>query len=266
MTGNNDSLIAQKADHYAREVEEANRLLGPDTLSLAEKLALACRIVAHESQATGLAGQLTARDPMEEDSFWTQTYGLAVEEATPENQLRVNDKMEVVEGSGAANPANRFHVWVYRARPDVKSIVHTHSPYASALCMLNEPLICAHMDTMPLFDDVAWLPKWPGVPFGDEEGRLITDALGDKRAILLANHGLLTAAESIEGATLLAVKFEHAARLQLLARSVGEINQVDSDLGADAHQHARSAAYSIAHFRYWTRRLPQDQKPWMGKK
>ncbi|MGQ7440780.1 class II aldolase/adducin family protein, partial [Streptococcus suis] len=91
---------------------------------------------------------------------------------------------------GFANPANRFHKWIYRSRPDVRAIVHTHAVHASALAMLGEPLIASHMDTVALFDDVAHLPEWPGVPFGDEEGRIIAGTLGNCRAILLAHHGL----------------------------------------------------------------------------
>lgn len=62
---------------------------------------------------------------------------------------------------------------------------------------------------------------------------------------------------------MLAVTFEHAARLQLLARPAGEINQVTPDLGADARDHTRDEAYARAYFRYWTRQLPPEQKPWM---
>lgn len=247
----------------AKEGDPANRSPGVDMNPVAERLALACRIVAHQSHATGLAGQLTIRDPNDAEIFWTQTYGLAVEEALPANMLRINNEIEVVDGEGMANPANRFHAWVYQARSDVGAIVQTHAPRASALSMLKEPLVLAHMDVMALFGDVAWLPNWPGVPFGDEAGRIITDALGDKSAILLANHGLLTVAATIERATMLAVTFEHAARLQLLARPAGEINQVTPDLGADARDHTRDEAYARAYFRYWTRQLPPEQKPWM---
>lgn len=261
MTTNDNSNV-QKTESPAKETEQASGVLGADTGSITEKLALACRIVVCQCQATGLAGQITVRDPQNVDTFWTQTYGLGMEEATPENMLRVDTEIEVVEGGKKANPANRFHAWIYSARPDVGSIVHTHAPHASALSMLNEPLVPAHMDAMSLFGDVAWLPKWPGVPFGDKEGQLINNALGDKSAILLANHGLLTAAKTIEEATMLAVTFEHAARLQLLARSVGEINQVASDLGADAHKQLRGAGTARSYFRYWVRQLPPEQTPW----
>jgi len=56
-----------------------------------------------------------------------------------------------------------------------------------------------------LYDDVAFLPEWPGVPVADEEGRIIAEALGAKRSILLAHHGILTTGRDIVEATYLAV-------------------------------------------------------------
>ena len=88
-----------------------------------------------------------------------------------------------------ANPANRFHLWIYRVRPDVNSIVHTHPPNVSALSMLGVPLKPSHMDTAMFYNDCAFLEHWPGPPIGDEEGELISNALDGKRSILLAQHG-----------------------------------------------------------------------------
>ena len=89
--------------------------------------------------------------------------------------------------------------------------------------MLGVPLIASHMDTAMFYEDCAWLPEWPGPPIGDEEGDLISNALGDKRAILLAHHGQLSAGDTVEQAAILAYHFEHAAKYScapwLLARS-----------------------------------------------
>ena len=103
------------------------------------------------------------------------------------------------------NPANRFHLWIYRHRPQVNAIVHTHPPHVSALSMLGVPLNAPHMDTSMFYEDCAWMPEYPGVPIGDEEGRLIHESLGDKRAILLGHHGQLAACPTIEEATMLAI-------------------------------------------------------------
>ncbi|KAG1386972.1 hypothetical protein G6F59_016610 [Rhizopus arrhizus] len=108
--------------------------------------------------------------------------------------------MEVLEGPGTPNPAVRFHFWVYRQRPDVQCILHTHPPHVSTLSMTGQPLVVAHMDATPFHNDCAHLKEWPGLPIADQEGEIISAALGDKRCILLANHGFLAAGSCVEEA------------------------------------------------------------------
>src|SRR3546814_5060772 len=122
-----------------------------------------------------------------------------------------------------ANPATRFHLWVYRARPDVNAIVHTHAPWVSTLAAARQELVIIQMDMTPFHNDCAFLADWPGVPIADEEGALISAALGDKRSILLAHHGYLTVGSTLEEAIYLSVYLERAARMQIRAQTLGPL-------------------------------------------
>ncbi|WP_441643681.1 aldolase, partial [Cupriavidus sp. 2KB_15] len=164
------------------------RKLAVPERTLREKTALTCRILFEHGHDSGLAGQITARGEAP-GTYYTQQLGLGLDEIETENLLLVDEDLRVIEGVGMPSPANRFHTWIYGARPDVNCIVHTHPFHAATLAMLEVPLIISHMDTCVLYDDCAFLPKWPGVPVGNEEGEIISAALGDKRAILLAHHG-----------------------------------------------------------------------------
>src|SRR3954469_8903345 len=135
----------------------------------------------------------------------------------------VDEDLKPLRG-GRPNPGVRFHVWIYRNRPDVQAIIHTHAPYASALSCVSS-LKTIHMDSAMLHG-TAHLPEWPGVPVADDEGRIISAALGNAKSILLANHGLLTAGISIEETAYLAVFFERAARMQLRAMAAGGYKEV----------------------------------------
>jgi L-fuculose-phosphate aldolase len=199
--------------------------------SVREKLAITSRVLYDGGHDSGLAGQITARGP-EPGSYYTQRLGLGFDEISVSNILLVNEDLEVLEGHGMPNPANRFHSWVYRNRPDVQCIVHTH----------------------PLYDDCAFLEEWPGVPVGNEEGDIISRALGDKRAILLAHHGMLVAATSVEEACVLSLQFERTARMQLIAMSAGEIKPIKPELGREAHDWILRPRRSQIGFEYYARK------------
>jgi L-fuculose-phosphate aldolase len=168
--------------------------------------------------------------------------------------LLVDDDLRVLEGGGAPNPGSRFHLWIYRARPEVRCIVHTHPPHASALSTLGEPLVAAHMDSAMFHEDCAFLADWPGVPISDREGEIITAALGGKRSILLAHHGLLTTGATVEEAAYLAIFLERAARMQLSARAVGPMKPIPAALGRDAHDFMLKRQIVEASFAYYARR------------
>jgi L-fuculose-phosphate aldolase len=236
---------------YERTQSDLAAALPDPGWSLRQKLALSARALAIEGHSSGLAGQITIRH--DAATFWTLGFGLGFEEATSANSIRIDHELRVVEGAGIANPANRFHAWIYRARPDAGAIVHTHAPWSAALSMIGEPLVVAHMDATPLYDDVAYLADWPGVPVADDEGRIISEAIGTKRAILLAHHGLLTLGKSIEEATMLAIFMERACAMHMRARAVGPIKPIPPAHGRDAHDFLLSPLVVNATFAYFAR-------------
>ena len=255
----NEITRSDKQVLIEREQLRMQRQLSGGAWTTREKVALACRILHAQGHESGLAGQVTAKES--ERAFLTQRLGRGLSEIRASNILRVDEQLTVLEGTGMPNPANRFHVWLYRARPDVRCIVHTHPPYSSALSMLGVPLIIAHMDTCALYDNVAFLEHWPGVPVGDTEGQLISEAIADKAALLLAHHGLVIAGRSVEEACVLALQFERAARLQLLASSTAPIRPIQRELGLEARGWLLSPPRVEATFAYYARaELAEDEQ------
>ncbi|MEB3051239.1 aldolase [Mycolicibacter sp. MYC123] len=239
-------LMQRAEQHFAENFIET-------AWSTRQKLALTCRALSDRGHDSGLAGQITARAEAP-GTYYTQRLGLGFDEITEDNLLLVDEDLNVIEGEGMANPANRFHSWIYRARPDVQCIVHTHPFHVAALSMLETPLVVSHMDTTPLYDDCAFLPLWPGVPVGNEEGEMISAAIGDKKAILLAHHGQIVAGASVEEACSLAVLIERAAALQLAAMAAGTIKALPEKLAREAHDWTLLPNRSQANFAYYARR------------
>jgi L-fuculose-phosphate aldolase len=239
---------AQFMERVSREMDQDLPFLEGSTPEL---LAACCRILAKENHESGLAGQVSARAD-KPGTWWTLQFGYGFEEATAERMVLVDEDLKPLRG-GRPNPGTRFHIWVYAKRPDVTAIVHTHAPHASALAATGKPLKTIHMDSAMLHG-TAQLPEWPGVPVADDEGRIISRALGDAKTILLANHGLLTAGASVEEATYLAVFFERAARMQLLAMAAGGFKEVKPELAEEARAFLLQPSIVRGTFAYWARR------------
>ena len=249
-----DQSAAQIVDKVDQDLTKGLRF---SAFTAQEKLALACRILAREGHARTLAGQVTLRAD-QPGTFWTTPFGIGFAEITVAHLLCMDSEMRTVNGEGMANPAVRFHLWLYRAHPQINCIVHTHPLYSSALSMVGQPLAVAHMDATMFHNDCAWLQDWPGVPLANEEGRLISEAIGTRRAILLAHHGLLTTGKTLEEAIYLAVLFEQAAQLQVLAQSIGTIRAVAPELAQQAHDFLLKDSVVNATFEYWARQIARN--------
>ncbi|MFY8325817.1 aldolase [Pseudoalteromonas sp. ZZD1] len=238
---------------------QMQRLIDQEQLSQREKLALTCRILFDKGHDSGLAGQITSRTDAK-NTFLTQQFGLGFDEVSANNLIEVDQDLEPLNGEGMANPANRFHTWIYNEHPQVNCIIHTHPTHIAALSMLEVPLIISQMDTCGLYNDCSFVANWPGVPVGNEEGMLISQALGNNRAVFLAHHGQLVIGKTIEEACNLAILIERAAKLQLLAMAAGEIKPLPHDLAQEAHDWVSTDKRNKINFAYYARQALKNHK------
>jgi L-fuculose-phosphate aldolase len=236
-----------------RAVAEMAEWLDVGRWTEAERVVLTCRMLATEGHSETLAGQITVR--CADGTYLTTPMAVGFDEIEPRHVIRMDESMRVLEGPGMANPAVRFHMWVYRRRPDVRCVVHTHPPYVSTLSMTGRPLRIAHMDATPFAGDCAFLKEWPGLPIADNEGEIISSTLGGLRTILLANHGFLAATSSIEESAYLSMLIERAARNQLMAETLGPVKEVDPALARESHDFLLQPSVVKASFAMFARRV-----------
>lgn len=220
--------------------------------SIQETMAHACRILAMTEQEAGLAGQISVRSERP-GAYWTLRFGLGFDEATPADFIEVDRDLHTLTGEGMANPPRAFTCGCTRRGPTCNPSSTLTRPGPRRWPPRLQPLVIAQMDMTPLHDDCAFLGEWPGVPIADQEGVLISEALGAKRAIILAHHGYLTAGASCEEATYLSVYLERAARMQIRAQAFGPLTPVDDALAREAHDYLLKPAIVRATFDYWVR-------------
>ncbi len=188
---------------------------------LKETVAYSCNILAHAGHWDNILGHVSVRMPGK-DRILMKPHSFGFEEIRPQHLIEVDLNGKKVVGKYERHSEVFIHTEIYKARPDVNCVVHSHPPYAIALGSLRQPLRpISHegnifYDGLPLFDYTSALIRTP------ELGVEVAKTLGKCRAVLMKNHGSTVVGESIELATLYAVFLEKAARIQLLATASGD--------------------------------------------
>ncbi|QSZ29949.1 hypothetical protein DSL72_004467 [Monilinia vaccinii-corymbosi] len=201
------------------------------------RLVLAFRIFAKLGYDEGVAGHITLRDPVDPTTFWVNPFGVAWPLLRASDLILVNQDGVVIDGGPCRllnKAAYMIHHAVHTARPEINAVAHSHSLYGRAFCALGRPLETITQDSCVFHDDLALYSSFRGVVLASEEGRAIASALGQKKAALLQNHGLLTCAATIESAVFWFTSLEKCCHAQLLADAAaggrgGETVKIDEE-------------------------------------
>jgi ribulose-5-phosphate 4-epimerase/fuculose-1-phosphate aldolase len=199
-----------------------------------QRLAAAFRLFGQFGFDEGVAGHITARDPELLDHFWVNPFGMNFKQISVRDLLLVNDRGEVVEGTWPVNAAAFvIHSQVHGARPDVIAAAHAHSVHGKAWSSLRRTLDPLTQDACAFVGDHALFDDYTGVVLDLEEGKRLAHALGDHKAVILSNHGLLTVGQtSVDEAAWWFITMERTCQAQLLAEAAGTPVLIDLDQAA----------------------------------
>jgi ribulose-5-phosphate 4-epimerase/fuculose-1-phosphate aldolase len=201
-----------------------------ERLQRKQELAAAFRIFGRFGFSEGVAGHITARDPEFPDRFWVNPFGMNFRMIKVSDLICVDHEGNVVSGSQPVNKAAFcIHSQVHLARPDVIAAAHAHSVHGKALSSLDCLLDPITQDACAFFEDHSKYDDYRGVVNDVEEGRRIGVALGSNKAVILANHGLLTVGGSVAEAAWWFVTMERSCQAQLLAMAAGKPRLIDRD-------------------------------------
>jgi ribulose-5-phosphate 4-epimerase/fuculose-1-phosphate aldolase len=184
------------------------------------KLAGAFRMFSKAGLDEGVAGHITVRDPEFPDSYWVNPFGMHFGMIKSSDLVRVDHAGDVVEGDRAVNGAAvAIHCAVHSARPDVLAAAHAHGTYGKTLSSLDMTIEPLTQDACAFYDDVGTYADYRGVVLSAEEGGRIARALGQRKAVILRNHGMLTVGETIDSAAWWFLTLERTCQAQLTAYS-----------------------------------------------
>jgi ribulose-5-phosphate 4-epimerase/fuculose-1-phosphate aldolase len=186
------------------------------------KLAAALRLFGRFGFDEGVAGHITVRDPERTDHFWVNPMGRSFKQITVSDLLLVSHTGEVVEGQGLLNGAAfTIHSQIHMANPKVTAAAHSHSVYGKSFSSLGKLLDPLTQDACAFFEDHVLFDDFTGVVLDNSEGKQIAAALGDCKAAILQNHGLLTVGETIDAAAWWFITMERSCQAQLMADAAG---------------------------------------------
>lgn len=148
--------------------------------------------------------------------------------------LIVDAEVEPVAGGGIPSSESLAHMAVYRARPDVGAVIHTHSVYASAFAVAGQPIPCV-LDEQVVFLGGAVAVAEYGPSASEQLAGNAVAALGERAAVLLRHHGVLGVGADIDEAVAVVDLVERVAKVRLLSVSLGGAHELPADIvGAEA--------------------------------
>lgn len=131
----------------------------------------------------------------------------------------------IIDGGKKPSSEYRMHAEIYKNRQDIKSVAHTHSPYATGFAVLREPVPVILIEMLPWLNGEIPVCEF-AMPGTSELGTEVLKVLVNCHACLISNHGVLTVGENIQKAYMRAIYTEDAARIYHIAKSVGKPNLV----------------------------------------
>lgn len=201
----------------------------PELSGLLDDLVIGSRVLATNGHADYIWGHASARDPSGRGA-WMKPSGLGFEEVTHTDLLLVGPQGDVLEGVGRRHIEWPIHLEVLAARPDIGSVVHSHPPHVIALGAAGvelEPV--SHAGTFFLPPALPRFTRTAELIINRDMGREVAEALGEARALLLVNHGIVAVGATVPEAICAAIMLEKAAEQQLLVESFGGAQRVSGE-------------------------------------
>ncbi|MEX0804414.1 MAG: class II aldolase/adducin family protein [Candidatus Binatia bacterium] len=190
-------------------------------MTMQEKLALACGILAMQGHNDLIYGHVSALSETP-GQYWIKGSGIGLEEVTEDDLVLIDFEGNKIAGKRKRHNEFPIHSEVYRTNPEIRCVIHTHPVYSTIIASSEHRLLpitnmsCAfYPPALKKFEESSDLIVTA------EQGIAVAKLLGEHKIVLLRNHGIVVAANSIEEACVRGVLLEHSAKTQVTAASMG---------------------------------------------
>ena len=201
------------------DVVQAN--VSPEEWHARVDLAAVYRLTAHYGWADVIYNHSSMRVPGEDRNFLMKRHELLYTEVTASNLVKVSMDEDLDERAGVNRPGFTLHGGVLTARPDVNCAVHVHTELGMAIAGLKGGLRMCSQAALRFYQRVGY-HGYEGITEDFEERARINAALGQNRALIMHNHGLLTVGKTAREAFVLMKYLVDAAKIQLMMMATGD--------------------------------------------
>lgn len=171
-------------------------------------------------------GNISMIIPEDEVVVITPTGGLEYTEIEPDDIPILDYEGNTIEGNTRPSVETPLHLAIYKARPDVQAIIHTHSVFCTAMAVARKPIPAVSEDLIFSVGGAVDVAPYKR-PGSAELAEVVVEALKDKNAVLLANHGLVVVGKTLKEALTTALICEKTAKATLLAANIGGAIELD---------------------------------------
>ena len=192
---------------------------------LKQRLIDAGHILEAAGQGDLTRGHVSIRSPEDPNIFIMKPHSYGFDEITLENIVVCNMEGEKIDGGGRRHSEVFIHSELYKARPDVNSVIHTHPTYAVALSATGQALEPISQPAVAFADGLPYFTRAIDLVRSQDLGAAVAKALGQHKAVLLRNHGAAIVGANVEEATILAIMLDNACQIQLATMAAGGIGE-----------------------------------------
>ncbi|MGI9378110.1 MAG: class II aldolase/adducin family protein [Methyloligellaceae bacterium] len=199
-----------------------HKLTSPEEMKIRQDLAAAYRLVDFFGWSDLIGTHLSARIPGTDDHFLINPYGFLFEEITASSLVKVDMNGNILSDTGQEiNPAGFIiHSAVHMARPEVASVMHTHTPACVSIATQKEGLLPLTQHALAVLDHTAY-HVYEGISMDEGERERIAEDFGANNILFLRNHGVLTAGKTVAETFVWLYRAERASRMQLAIQQSG---------------------------------------------
>jgi len=260
-TGESEKKDESEENKFSWPNQQEETDFETERLHRKQRLAAGLRVLGRLRLAEGVAGHITVRDPEHLDRFWVNPFGKNFKLMKVSDLICVDHNGDVVIGDKPVNAAAfAIHSQLHSARPDIVAAAHCHSMYGRTFSSLGQPLKMITQDDTMFFNDVALCSVGSGAVVLDTNvGKAMAESLGEKKALIHQNHGIITAGESVDSAVWWFVALERSCQSQILALSAGTPIEIPDELaqsGFDQQGHELAGWFQ---FQTWWEELLRDE-------